>query len=75
MLTYEKLQRKPKHFHSFTGVTVAQFNEIMKALRPVYGSFEQARLLRPDRKRKIGGGRKFTLFTKMAKNAPTCGRG
>jgi hypothetical protein len=33
----------------------------MKALHPVYGSFEQARLLRPDRKRKIGGGRKFTL--------------
>lgn len=61
MLTYEKLQRKPKHFQTFTGVTVVQFNEIMKALRPVYGSFEQARLLRPDRKRKIGGGRKFTL--------------
>jgi len=61
MLTYKKLQRKPKHFQSFTGITVAQFDEILKALRPVYGDYEQARLLRPDRKRKIGGGRKFSL--------------
>ena len=61
MLTYKKLQRKSKHFQSFTGITVAQFDEILKALRPVYGDYEQARLLRPDRKRKIGGGRKFSL--------------
>jgi len=61
MLTYTKLQRKPKHFQSFTGVTVAQFAEILNALRPIYGEFEKERLQRPDRKRKIGGGRKFTL--------------
>jgi hypothetical protein len=61
MLTYEKLQRKPKHFQSFTGVTVAQFAEILNAIRPIYGEFEKERLERPDRKRKIGGGRKFTL--------------
>ena len=61
MLTYKKLQRKPKHFQAFTGMTVAQFDEILKALRPVYVEFEQERLMRPDRKRKIGGGRNFTL--------------
>jgi len=61
MLTYNKLQRKPKHFQSFTGVTVAQFGEILNALRPIYGEIEKERLERPDRKRKIGGGRKFTL--------------
>jgi len=61
MLTYTKLQRKPKHFQSFTGVTVAQFAEIMNALRPIYGELEEKRLQRPDRKRKIGGGRKFSL--------------
>lgn len=60
-MTYEKLQRKPKHFQAFTGVTVAQFEEILKALRPVYAEFERERLTRPDRKRKIGGGRNFTL--------------
>ena len=61
MLTYTKLQRKPKHFQTFTGVTVAQFDEIMNALRPMYGEMEAARLQRPGRKRKIGGGRKFSL--------------
>ena len=61
MLTYTKLQRKPKHFQSFTGVTIAQFTEILNALRPLYGEFEKERLERPDRKREIGGGRKFTL--------------
>jgi len=61
MLTYKKLQRKPKHFQSFTGVTIAQFAEILNALRPIYGEFEKERLQRPGRKRKIGGGRKFTL--------------
>lgn len=61
MMTYEKLQRKPKHFQAFTGVTVAQFEEILKVLRPVYAEFERERLTRPDRKRKIGGGRNFTL--------------
>jgi len=60
-MRYEKLQRKPKHFQAFTGVTVAQFEEILKALRPVYAEFERERLTRPDRKRKIGGGRNFTL--------------
>jgi len=61
MLTYEKLQRKPKHFQAFTGVTVVQFDEILKALRPVYAKFEYERLMHPNRKRKIGGGRNFTL--------------
>lgn len=61
MLTYEKLQRKPKQFQAFTGVTLAQFSEILGAVQPVYAEFEQERLAKPDRKRKIGGGRNFTL--------------
>ena len=61
MLTYKTLQRKPKQLQAFTGVTVAQFAEILRALRPVYAEFEQERLNRLDRKRKIGGGRNFSL--------------
>jgi hypothetical protein len=61
MMTYEKLQRKPKHFQAFTGVTPVQFAEILKALRPVYNQFEKERRMRPERKRKIGGGRSFHL--------------
>jgi hypothetical protein len=61
MLTYEKLQRKPKQFQAFTGVTLMQFGEIVKALGPVYAELERERLTRAERKRKIGGGRNFTL--------------
>ena len=61
MLTYKKLHRKPKHFQSFTGVSIAQVAEILNALRPIYGEFEKERLEGPARKRKIGGGRKFSL--------------
>ena len=46
MMTYAKLQRKPKQFQAFTGVTPAQFAEIMQALRPVYAQFEKERLSR-----------------------------
>ena len=52
-MTYEKLQRKPKHFQAFTGVTVEQFDEILKALRRVYAEFEHERLMRPDREPKL----------------------
>jgi hypothetical protein len=61
MLTYEKLQRKPKQFQAFTGVTLVQFAELLKALQPVYAEFEAERLTRPGRKRKLGGGRNFNL--------------
>lgn len=61
MLTYEKLQRKPKQFQAFTGITLEQFAEILKAIRPVYAELEKERLTRTERKRKIGGGRNFNL--------------
>ncbi len=61
MLTYEQLQRRPKHFQTFTGLTPAQFAEILRALRPVYTEREKERLWRPRRKRQLGGGRPFTL--------------
>jgi hypothetical protein len=61
MLTYEKLQHKPKQFQAFTGVTLAQFAEILKGLQPVYAEYEKERLTRVERKRKIGGGRNFNL--------------
>ena len=61
MLTYETLQRKRKQFQAFTGITMAQFADIQKAVRPVYAEFATERLARPDRKRQVGGGRNFTL--------------
>jgi hypothetical protein len=61
MLSYERLQRSPKRFQTFTGVTPAQFAEILRALRPIYAEREKERLSRPRRKRKWGAGRPFTL--------------
>jgi hypothetical protein len=61
MLTYEKLKNKPKQFQAFTGLTLAQFAEILKALRPIYAELDKERLARPNRKRKEGAGRPFTL--------------
>jgi hypothetical protein len=61
MLTYEKLQRKLKQFQAFTGVTLAQFAEILQALQPVYAELEKERLTRQERKRKTGGGPNFSL--------------
>lgn len=61
MMTYEKLQRKPMQFQAFTGVTLAQFAEILKVLRPVYTEFEKECVTWTERKRKIGGGRSFNL--------------
>ena len=61
MLTYEKLCRRPRHFQTFTGVTPAQFAEILRALRPIYAKQEMERLRRPKRKRKGGAGRPFRL--------------
>ena len=61
MLTFAKLQKKSRQFHSFTGLTPAQFEQVLEALRPVYEQAEQERLRRPDRHRAIGAGRRFSL--------------
>lgn len=59
MLTVTKLQRKPKKFHTFTGLTPEQFETLLKELEPVY----QEHLRCPDstRSRAPGAGRPFTL--------------
>jgi hypothetical protein len=61
MITYEKLQNKPKQFQAFAGVRVVQFRELIQAIKPVYAQNEQERLSRAKRNRKIGGGRNFNL--------------
>ncbi len=61
MISYERLRGKPKRFQTFSGVTPTQFAEILKAVRRAYDELEKERLARPARKRKLGGGRPFTL--------------
>src|SRR5215210_2128911 len=61
MLTVEKLRRKPKHFHNFTGLTPQQFDQLLAAIEPLYEKAEEKRLSNPNRRRPKGAGRKFKL--------------
>ena len=61
MFTVAKLRKKPRHFQSFTGLTPAQFQELLDALRPAYEQAQRERLAREDRQRAVGAGRKYTL--------------
>jgi len=61
MLTVEKLRRKPKHFHNFTGLTPQQFDQLLTAIEPLYEKAEVQRLSNPSRLRPRGAGRKFKL--------------
>ncbi len=54
MFTVARLQKKPRHFQSFTGLTPPQFEELLQALRPVYEQAEQERLRRENRRRAAG---------------------
>ena len=61
ILRYHHLTRAPGVFRAMTGLTVAEFDALAADLLPRYAAAERARLGRPDRRRGLGGGRKFTL--------------
>lgn len=64
MLSYTKLAKKPSDFRSFTGLDVSEFDSLYKKIKPEYEQAERERLSRPDRKRAMGGGGKFSLSVK-----------
>lgn len=55
------LTRHPAVFRAMTGISVAEYRQIVRELAGPYAAAEQRRLARPDRRRAIGGGRQFTL--------------
>ena len=61
MFTFKRLSRQPKHFQTFTGLKVEQFQEVLVVVRPVYVKVHRERLKKSKRQRKAGGGRKFEL--------------
>jgi len=61
VLNYYGLSKKPKLFKNFTGFTVSEFDDIYKKLEENYDDYERERLDREDRRRAVGGGRKFKL--------------
>lgn len=61
MLRYKKLARKPRHFQSFTGITLQQFDLLSQKIEATYKDMEQKRLFRNNRQRRIGAGHPFKL--------------
>ena len=60
-----KVFNKPKMFQRFTGITIPKFKELSKKILPLWQESEKKRLSKKNRKRKIGGGRKY-FFETMA---------
>lgn len=61
MLTFQKLSRKPTHFHRYTGLTINQFTTLASQLAPLVAEARRERLSRPDRKRVLGAGGQYSL--------------
>ena len=60
-MKYEYLSQHPAIFQKCTGITVSEFDELVKAVLPVYAEAEGQRLQRAGRKRAVGGGHRFEL--------------
>ncbi len=61
MITYAELIKKPRIFKSLTGVTPAEFDDLLTKVTPIWLQQEQDRLNRPDRQRNMGGGGDYKL--------------
>ena len=61
MITVAKLRRKPRHFQAFTGVTVAEFDQLLAQVVPAYEADRECRRNRNDQPRPLGVGHPFTL--------------
>ncbi len=61
MIRYEELAKRPRVFKSLTGVDMEEFNRLLQKTESVWEEHERRRLSRSDRKRAIGGGRKYEL--------------
>ena len=61
VLGHGRLSKRPKAFHSATGITAGEFELLLPKLTREYEKTERERLSSRYRKRKIGAGRKFVL--------------
>lgn len=72
MISYQELVKKPRVFKSVTGLRIDEFDELLEKFVPVWVEQERKRLSRPDRKRAIGGGRKYSLKMREQLIMVTC---
>lgn len=60
-MIYQELIRKPQVFKNLTGLSVSEFDELLRKVTPVWQQQQYQRLSRPDRKRAIGAGGEYKL--------------
>jgi hypothetical protein len=61
ILTYAGLRRHAKQFHHFSGVSVAEFDELYRRFEPAWLKAEAVRLHQRQRQRQVGGGGDYRL--------------
>ena len=61
MITVAKLRRKPRHFQAFTGVSVAEFEQLFDQVAPAYEADQQRRRNRGAQPRPPDVGHPFAL--------------
>jgi len=61
LLSYERLSWKPSIFKSFSSLGVHEFDALYAKVEAAYPAFEEKRLYRVDRKRRVGAGHPFKL--------------
>ena len=60
MIRFHSFSKRPKHFLSFTGLTVDEFLKLERSIKVDWRE-ERNKKLKANRIRKIGGGRKLAL--------------
>ncbi len=61
MISVTKLRRKPRHFKAFTGVSVAEFDQILAEVEPAYEAEHKRRRSRSGEQRSLSVGHPFAL--------------
>ena len=61
LMRFKYLRQHPRVFRSVTGLTIAEFKELLGELRPFFEAREAKRLARPDRIRAPGAGHPWGL--------------
>jgi hypothetical protein len=54
MMGYERLSGNPSVFKSFTSLKVSEFDALYARIEGYYATYEERRLYREDRKRRLG---------------------
>lgn len=56
-----RLRKNDKQFRALTGITPEKFDELLKQIIPLFREADHKRLSSAERKRAIGGGRRFRI--------------